>query len=133
MSKSYGGGCGGGGSGGGGGRATKFPSSVRVRLLFFATLANLNFIFLVSLLYRKPIHNRHRHTKDEPLHGVGERLAALLKKAKEDTQKKQTKNKKVRLDKVEKISNRTRTLLGNFVALPPPLLNLPPQPPTIAF
>jgi hypothetical protein len=73
---------------------------------------------------------RHRHTKDEPLHGVGERLAALLKKAKEDTQKKQTKNKKVRLAKVEKISNRTRTLIGNFVALPPPPPESPPpQPP----
>ena len=68
---------------------------------------------------------RHRHTKDEPLHGVGERLAALLKKAKEDTHKKQTKNKKARLAKVAKISNRTRTLIGNFVALPPP----PPEPP----
>jgi hypothetical protein len=68
---------------------------------------------------------RHRHTKDEPLHGVGERLAALLKKAKEDTHKKQTKNIKIRLAKVAKISNRTRTLLGNFVVLPPP----PPEPP----
>ena len=54
-----------------------------------------------------------------------ERLAALLKKAKEDTHKKQTKNIKIRLTKVAKISNLTRTLLGNFVALLPP----PPEPP----
>ena len=30
----------------GGGRTTKFPSSVRVRLLIFATLASLIFVFL---------------------------------------------------------------------------------------
>ena len=45
LSKSYGGGCGGGGSGGGGGRATKFPISVHVRLLIFATLASLVLYF----------------------------------------------------------------------------------------
>ena len=42
---------------------------------------------------------RHRHTKDKPLHGVGDSLAALLKKAKEDTHKKQTKTQKIDLPK----------------------------------
>jgi len=42
---------------------------------------------------------RHRHTKDEPLHGVGERLAALLKKAREESHKKKIHNKKLSLPK----------------------------------
>ncbi len=42
---------------------------------------------LIGIGYGAKQFIRHRHTKDGPLHGVGVRLAALLKKAKEDTQK----------------------------------------------
>ena len=80
---------------------------------------------LVGLGYGARQLIRHRHTKDEPLHGVKERLAALLKQGTKDDSRKKLKNKKIRVAKVEKIRNRTRTLLGNFVRSPLP----PPEPP----
>ena len=46
---------------------------------------------------------RHRHTKDEPLQGVKERLAALLKKGAKDDSRKKLKNKKIRIGKIEKL------------------------------
>ncbi len=74
---------------------------------------------------------RHRHTKDPPLAGVGERLAALLRKDNEQNAKIVEKCKIKKANKAIRISNRTRTLIGNLVRLPlpPPEPPPPPQPP----
>ena len=74
---------------------------------------------------------RHRHTKDPPPAGVGERLAALLRKDNEQTARNVEKCKIKKANKAIRISNRTRTLFGNLIRLPlpPPEPPPPPQPP----
>jgi hypothetical protein len=74
---------------------------------------------------------RHRHTKDPPPAGVGERLAALHRKDNEQNVKTVEKCKIRKANRAARISNRTLTLIGNLVRLPlpPPEPPPPPQPP----
>ena len=74
---------------------------------------------------------RHRHTKDPPPAGIGERLAALHRKDNEQNVKIVEKCKIRKANRAARISNRTLTLIGNLVRLPlpPPEPPPPPQPP----